>query len=276
MKNIVLLLLAGLLLFSCSEDKIKTYDGTDFIYFAPTVRAYGANSTQNVWDTVSTFSFASNPVLDTLIRVAVKVGGIARDYDRYFKARIAGGTAVEGVHYDAFNDTDLVIKAGSIFGAIPIRFYYRDDLLDGEVDLKLELLPSDDFTLGFAYKYGRERTDFKDTIDVLRHTQILTALFPQPERWGDLTMGYYSIYKLMEFNRVNGLTLEDWESGRVLSSVTMMNVYRVQFEAHLRTYMTDPDTAIKDPKSDAQSKGYMTVPNLIELVKNWDNLLTNN
>ncbi len=269
MKNTLLALLAGLFLFSCSEDKIKTYDGADFIYFAPHV---GLNATV-YWDTTSVFSFASYPtVTDTVIRVAVRTGGMVRNYDRYFKARITGGTAVEGVHYEAFSDADLVIKANSINGFIPLRVFMQNELLEDVVDLQLELLPSDDFTLNFTYKYGRERSRLEDTINMLAHTQFLTAAIPKPANWPDPLLGYYSVNKLYEFNRVNNWTMETWERTGGLTAT--IRVACDQFIMHLRTYMDmGPEAAIRDPKSDAASRGYMTTPELIGLVEDWPNLL---
>ena len=82
MKQILIFLGIVLLCWSCEEDKLDLYKGSDSIYFCyPKV----TSGVSNVYMDTTVFSFAMYNVPDTIVRLSVRALGDMVDCDRAFK-----------------------------------------------------------------------------------------------------------------------------------------------------------------------------------------------
>ena len=252
MKNIFFIIIAVCLL-GCEEDQLKFYHGVDNIYFykrsAPASQAY-------VDTTVFSFAFINEA--DTLVSLSVRGQGEVMDFDRSFRVAVEGGTAEEGVNFDALSD-DFVLKAGEVYASVPVRIY-REGLKDKSVSMVLRLLPNEYFAQNMPYT-----TVKSDTIDITRHVLVFSNKIEQPVAWSEPILGYFSEAKFRLLNEELGIQAASWYDEAQLKDMSDKakgaGVYMVNY---LNDFVqrTDYVNMPKDPDAPAENRGYMTFRNV--------------
>lgn len=174
MKKILLYIAPILLLASCNEQTIETFESEASLYFYQgTSNSKGAAQSREA--TYSFFLFGSrqsdNVWLDVLLT------GAPASHDRPISIRQtnadAEGAAVAGRDFEAFDSPTmvevLVMPAGATSVAIPLMLRRTTAMESEEFVLELEITPNADFTAGIE-----ERQTFSLTI---------TAMAARPATW---------------------------------------------------------------------------------------------
>ena len=202
MKQILIFLGIVLLCWSCEEDKLDLYKGSDSIYFCyPKL----TSEVSNVYMDTTVFSFAMYNVPDTIVRLSVRALGDMVDCDRAFKVKVESATAVAGTNYDELQ-SEYILPKDSVYGEIPIHIY-REGLGDATVSIELRLVSNEYFLQNIPQKIVD-----KDTIDVTRHVLMFTSKLTKPSMWMESFLGYFSEAKFNFFNQEMGFEATDWFS----------------------------------------------------------------
>ena len=159
-------LLGAVAFLSCSSE-IMTYDGDSGIYFAMRTNDNSVN-TDTTYTEVSSVPFIVEPTgIDKVtFRLKVKIMGAVSGHDRQISVRVVEDetTALES-DYERLQPS-YILKAGNVFGEIPIVFHRTASLKGQERKLTLELIPNEDFTLPIT----RWRNSSTEYVNVTRHT----------------------------------------------------------------------------------------------------------
>lgn len=254
MKKILIVFMLGLLGWACSEEEVETYRLNDFVYFGPRTVLVNGNY-QSVWDTLQLFNFSYHPgVKDTTIRLTVLTGGFVTDYDRSFRVSYSSEGA-EGVDFEAVPEY-LTIPAGANRGYVPVTLHYTEKLETTPLAIRIDLLPSDDFTIDQPKR-------LVDGFWVSRIGSVImfTSELTPPELYTYYEknfIGYFSRVKFDKMNEVWGTTITDWldpESALYRN----FKAYMAYFGNYLNQQIAKgAGTAIKDP-SPYSERGYMTI-----------------
>jgi hypothetical protein len=181
MKTIYWLLLAAGLLASCEEEKLKTFDGQEGVYFYfPNERS----NTVTYVDSTSQVEFGRvERDRDTLVAfLHVRVTGAAKDYPRKYKIVVIADstTAIEGVNYEPLPDY-FIMEAGACSAEAPIRCFRHDNINAGPRRLALQLVPTEDFIIGIpVWKISVTQTD---TVNAARHSIWISGTLAEPRYW---------------------------------------------------------------------------------------------
>ena len=239
-KYIVILL--GLFLWSCSQEKMPLYNGKTCIYFN-IKSTVGASFTDEM-----NFSFGLLNVMDSVLQIPVMATGDLVDYDRYFDFVMDSTTATEGVHFEL--PEKGVIPAGKEVGYIAVPLHRIVD--DEEIyQLHLRLLPNETFELNLPEAYVSS-----DTVDLLRMTLNFSSSITKPRTWMDSWFGYFSVAKYNTFCEICGKDASYWEgTPNDTAHIALGNVMWAYVEQKM---LEGPEAALRDP-SNKQEKGYMTM-----------------
>ncbi|MFV0593950.1 MAG: DUF4843 domain-containing protein [Draconibacterium sp.] len=130
--KILNLVVATLLLYSCSTDEIKPYQGVEYVYFG--------NQLVN-------YSFAYNPGYESIdIGYPVKLIGDSADYDRVVKFEIE--TRSDNLDNSDFELLPGIFRKGRFEDTIYVRCFNSEKLLTEEVSLTIRIASSEDFQPG--------------------------------------------------------------------------------------------------------------------------------
>ncbi len=133
--QIINLIVAALLLASCSVDEIDTYDGVEYVYFG---------------NQIVNYSFAYNPGEESMdIGFPVKLIGNSVDYDRKVNFFVEAGT--ENLEIADFELVPGVFRKGMFEDTIYVRLHNSEKLLTEEVSMLIRLSASEDFEPGPTY-----------------------------------------------------------------------------------------------------------------------------
>lgn len=204
---IIILLISGI--WGCAND-CQLYDGekneVSGIYFLY------SNGTQNgvrVWQDSLLFSFQNvlPGIEDYTVRIPVKLLGFVAEYPRTFKARVYGGSAVEGEDFLPLEE-EYVFPAGVSDAALPIVLKRTEKLYKNKVSIELELLENEFFSLLMPGIIS-----FQDTLDVTRFKIVFSEIIKQPFFWlsAKRFFGDFSVKKINFLNEIMGWTIQDWD-----------------------------------------------------------------
>ena len=196
MNKIILISIIAILVFSsCDENERLLYDKDD---------AALNFSLPRLKDSLSVnFVFVPSEQNTKKIQIKVDLMGRADGKDRQYsiKAIANESTAESGVHYTAFKN-NYTFRADSITDMLELELIRDKSLLDNSVRLYVELVPTDDFTLG-AYK---------NQFFILNITDNLVT---EPPFWKALYMQYkagsYHVLKCKKFIEIAGVDSPDWK-----------------------------------------------------------------
>ena len=274
MRQILIFLGIVLLCWSCEEDKLDLYKGSDSIYFCyPKL----TSEVSNVYMDTTVFSFAMYNVPDTIVRLSVRALGDMVDRDRAFKVKVESATAVAGTNYDELQ-SEYILPKDSVYGEIPIHIY-REGLGDATVSIELRLVSNEYFLQNIPQKIVD-----KDTIDVTRHVLMFTSKLTKPSMWMESFLGYFSEAKFNFFNQEMGFEATDWFSSdnEIKSSIgNKILIANVYFANYMNAIIEagDPTQMPQEPENTNEAdKGYMTFPG-VEIPEDWpvaSELNTNN
>jgi Domain of unknown function (DUF4843) len=169
MKKIVLIVIASLALFSCSQNERMLYEEKPAVYFA---------DMSNEADSV-VFTFTTTAEDEATVNLKVTLLGALYEDRMYSVVVNPGSTAKEGVHYEALQE-EYTYTAGKTSVNLPIRVMYNSDLDNNIVVLSVSLVANDQMDVGYP--------------DKLTARIMLTNQLVKPSYWDSLLSFYFGEY----------------------------------------------------------------------------------
>lgn len=265
-------ILSVLFCWSCSEDKLDTYDGNNSIYFA-VKNPYAISGESLPYTDTTVFSFVNFVVPDTTLYLQVNTLGDVAPYARKFRAEIVWNetTAKAGQYFDELQD-EYTIPADSVWGVLPITLHRDKDLRDSVYVLTIRLVPNGDFQLALKEKVVDKVNE--EFVDLLKHRIYFSDLVVEPLMWRAYTsqgvepeMGsVWSVDKYLLTNYLLDIIPTDWDSRS-----TMAFGRRIGISVYMRNYLMDmiaKKTAVQD---DAEPDGFMRVKG-VNIPANYDGI----
>lgn len=215
--------LIALIIASCSEEKLKTFNGeVAGVYFqrvsSYTVDANGNALTYKYTDSLSvSFATSAPDVQKQTTYLDVCVMGDCVPYDRPFVMKFdeANSTAKRGVHFD-FNESDCVIKANTAKTRVPVTIYRHPDLKTGTYRIEFYLEPNEYFsTVLEEYKNTSDWQTAGDTLCGTRFKILCSEIYTRPSYWDFAVdeLGEWSVSKEIMVNELMGWTHTSWING---------------------------------------------------------------
>lgn len=212
-KTTITFLLLVFIASSCKKDR-ATYKGEpgreSGVYFY-SVATFTPDGTPLSYRDSIVFSFLNvRPELtEVKVDVPVKVIGTVTDYDRYFKIKASGGTAIEGVDYKKLDD-QYMVPAGQASVNLPVILLRNDRLTTESYYIDLQLVESEDFKLILPFLINIGNNEKMDATRFrVRFSEIITI----PSywvSWGGSYFGDWSIKKFQILNSLMDWTPRDW------------------------------------------------------------------
>lgn len=244
---ISIILCAAAYLQSC-EKETMVYGGEEggvsgiYFLYSKTYTMSGNVRVYHYQDSME-MSFESVPGDQTsaVLRLPVKVLGEVKDYDRTYKAKVTGGTAVEGVDYEPLQ-AEYVLPANAASTTLPLVLLRTEKLKQGKVNMIVELAENENFKLLLPEKLS---SDEKTVVNTTRLKVIFSEIYTEPIMYTWDGVGIFGPFTLKKFefiNAVMGWSPADWDlnSGVVTAGILYYAGRKVQQELQLRADASDP------------------------------------
>lgn len=197
-------LLIAVLSVSCSSE-IDTYHGESGVYFAMRENVTTVN-VDTLYRESSSLPFIVTEKSDSVFALKVKILGPVAEYDRHVQVRVVEEfSTVESGDYEDIRQS-YVLKAGEIYGVIPIKFHRTASLQGKERVLVLELVENEDFTLPIRM-WRNSSTEF---VNVIRHSVVISDKYVQLPGYRVGHFGPFSEKKMRLIVELSGMSLNDF------------------------------------------------------------------
>ena len=191
--------LSAVLMLSCTS-QIDTYHGESGVYFAMRVNV------DTLYRETSSLPFIVTEKSDSVFNLKVKILGPVTEYDRRVQVRVVEElSTVQSGDYDGL-DNSYVLKAGEIYGIIPIMFHRTASLQGNERTLVVELVENEDFTLPIRM-WRNSSTEY---VNVVRHSIVVSDKYVQLPGYRVGHFGPFSEKKMRLIVEISGMSLNDF------------------------------------------------------------------
>lgn len=214
--NINYILLALIFALVACEKERLTYVGEEakesgvYFYYPDTYDISG-NPLSYRDSFVFRFENEALNITERVYNAPVKVLGSIVDYDRTFKAKVVGGTAIEGQDFEKL-DLEYKVLAGTSTSSIPFKMYRTDRLQEESIYVDLKLEESKDFKLLLPIMINKATGE---EMDATRFRVRFSEIITEPRYWeiySSSFWGYWSVKKFKILNDLMGWTTRDWDS----------------------------------------------------------------
>ena len=191
-KLLYIVMMMPLVLFSCNQDEIPTFESEDAgIYFQTGIQQRFFLNIDAYWDSTRySFSEADDAVTE----------------------HAENTTAIEGTHFTA-NLGDVVIPAGAAEVEVPITFKRTADLREKEIRLMLKVEDNENFKVPFTrQKNTNIYNDQGDTIMANRYLFLVNEFYSEPVLWSMFgePVGTWTVKKQRLMTEMFELSAYDW------------------------------------------------------------------
>ncbi len=248
---IISIILGAYAVFGCTSG-IMTYNGDSGIYFAMR-RDDASVNVDTTYSETSSVPFIVEPagIDEVTFRLKVKIIGAVSSHDRQISVRVVEDeTTALQEDYEPLQ-ASYILKAGNVFGDIPIVFHRTPSLKGKERSLTLELMPNDDFTLPITMW----RNSLNEYVDVTRHTVIVSDKYVQLPGYQTGYFGPFSERKmevLIEEARI--VTLEELKEK--MSYVKGKSLGQ-EFDRYLKKMKAEGNTVYEEDGSEMTAGEYI-------------------
>lgn len=203
MKKILYVIFAVVMAACTSE--IDTYHGVSGVYFAMRENVSTVN-VDTLYRQESSLPFIVTESEDSVFNLRVKILGAVADKDRYMTVRVVDelSTVTEG-DYDPIEES-YILKAGEVYGVVPIHFHRTASLKGQERRLVLELVENEDFSLPIR----RWRNSSTEYVDVTTHAIVISDKYVQLPGYMPGHFGPFSEKKMKLILELSGMSLSDF------------------------------------------------------------------
>ena len=158
---------------ACSSE-IGTYHGESGVYFAMRDNVNTVN-VDTLYRETSSLPFIVTDSRDSVFILRVKILGAVADHDRQVEIKVVDDmSSVVEEDYEAL-PSSYTLKAGEVYGEIPISFHRMPSLKGNERSLVVELVENEDFTLPIRL-WRNSGTEY---VNVTRHTIVISDKYVQ-------------------------------------------------------------------------------------------------
>jgi hypothetical protein len=197
-------LLSAVFIASCISE-IDTYHGESGVYFAMRDNVTTVN-VDTLYRETSSLPFIVTEKSDSVFSLKVKILGPVADHDRQVRIRVMEEmSTVESGDYDSIGES-YVLKAGEIYGVIPIKFHRTASLQGKERVLVVELVENEDFTLPIRM-WRNSSTEF---VNVIRHSIVVSDKYVQLPGYRVGHFGQFSEKKMRLIVEISGMNLNEF------------------------------------------------------------------
>lgn len=246
MKNSIytsILTVIGLLFNSCNKEPLL-YQGEDDnssgIYFYSVATYTPEGIPLSFRDSVS-YSFQNDPArfTDYTMNIPIRTLGNISNKDREFKIKVIGGSAKQGVDFEALKET-YIIPAGKSTTTVPIKLYRNPILLTKSIDIKLQLVEFGDYKLLLPYLLNMGNNKMLDATQFkIGYSELIT----EPEKFADPGRAYFGDWSVKKFKILNELMswkTSDWRYVNTGSNFYPVNTTRFNYAASIfKTYLEE-------------------------------------
>ena len=199
-----LCVLSAVLMLSCTS-QIDTYHGESGVYFAMRDNVTTVN-VDTLYKETSSLPFIVTDKSDSVFNLKVKILGPVTEHDRRVQVRVVEElSTVQSGDYDGL-DNSYVLKAGEIYGSIPIMFRRTASLQGNERTLVVELVENEDFTLPIRM-WRNSSTEY---VNVVRHSIVVSDKYVQLPGYRVGHFGPFSEKKMRLIIEISGMSLNDF------------------------------------------------------------------
>ncbi|SJZ69259.1 protein of unknown function [Chitinophaga eiseniae] len=200
-------------LTACQKETLKTWSGTNDIYFENSLVEDAAKRTSDSMNIL--FIFAPKGTTDSILKIPVRTMGTPVGYDRTFSVGTTQSNAVAGKHYDALPDS-FVMRANRVVDTIRLRLRRTPDMMTDTVSLVLQLQANDYFTTNMARVAIGNNTWLSATTLRIRMTDVLS----KPAFWFSAVFGSFSRKKFLLV-----CELTDYDPYKLANAVPIADTY---------------------------------------------------
>ena len=206
---------------------LDTYSGVPGIYFAVRVESNAANADTMYRDS-TILPFIVTESTDSTLDIRMKIMGAVSDKDRLFRIEtVAEGTDIHPEDCDPV-DGEYVLKAGEVFGSLPLTFHRTPNLEGEERRLKIRLVPNEDFSLPVT-TWRNSSTEY---VSVVEHTVIVSDKYVQLPGYRESYFGPFSEKKMKLILELFDMKLSDFNEEL---NYTYAKALGQQFDRYLKT-----------------------------------------
>lgn len=198
-------LIAMMSIIAACSSEIDTYHGESGVYFA----MREVVSTVNV-DTLyresSSLPFIVTDKTDSVFNLRVKILGAVADYDRQVSVRVVEEMSdVQSHDYEALQSS-YVLRAGEVYGVIPIHFHRTASLEGKERVLVVELIENEYFSLPIKM-WRNSSTEY---VNVTRHSIVVSDKYVLLPGYRVGHFGPFSEKKMRLIVELSGMNLNEF------------------------------------------------------------------
>ena len=189
---------------ACSSE-IGTYHGESGVYFAMRDNVNTVN-VDTLYRETSSLPFIVTDSRDSVFILRVKILGAVADHDRQVEIKVVDDmSSVVEEDYEAL-PSSYTLKAGEVYGEIPISFHRMPSLKGNERSLVVELVENEDFTLPIRL-WRNSGTEY---VNVTRHTIVISDKYVQLPGYRTGHFGPFSEKKMELILQLSGMSLNDF------------------------------------------------------------------
>ncbi len=180
---------------ACKKSELTKYELDDMIY----IYKEAFNSKRD--SAISSFAVKANSLLVDTVKIAVRIMGTAKNYDREVKlvAVDSATTAVAGVHYQFL---PYVIKAGAYNADLPVVINRTADMKTQSFTLTVQVAESKDFKPGVPNSPVAGNFAGASIRYFIRMNDFLT----KPSNWDSQLNTYFGAYSQVKYKFIIDVT----------------------------------------------------------------------
>jgi len=189
-KNIIKILLFGLILSSCKTSELDTFSAKESIYFMNAMQKIRyIDPTDSV--TIS-FGYLPAEQTDSISLIDIAVTGTRVPKERSFILEVdPQSKAKQGVHFEFVNNR-FILPADSLHIAIPVKLNRVEEMKSTNFDLILRLKENENFNTDIPYYNITSKK-----LDMIKRRIYINDILVPPITWLSAYLGDFSKKKLL-------------------------------------------------------------------------------
>lgn len=231
------------------NSELETYHGASGVYFAMNSGSSYANADTTYLET-SDLPFIITGSRDSVFNVKIKTVGPVASHDRQVAVRIVGEeSTVLPEDYEPLQES-YVLKAGEVFGSIPIKFLRAASLAGQERTLTIELVENSDFSLPIKVW----RNSSREYVNVIRHSINVSDKYVRLPGYSESHFGPFSEKKMRLILELFGMKLTDFRTSLPYTRTKAMGQ---KFDRWLQQQKSRGETVYEEDGTEMKAGNYI-------------------
>lgn len=244
-KSLLLIIIVFAAATACKKSELTTYELDDMVY----IYKEAFNTKRD--SAICSFAIKSNSLLVDTVKIAVRIMGTAKNYDREVKLMAVDSvtTAVAGVHYQFL---PYVIKAGAYKADLPVVINRTADMKTQSFTLTVQVVETKDFKPGVPN--SPVAGNFAGAS--IRYFIRMNDYLSKPSNWDSQLNGYFGAFSQVKYKFIIDVTgITEFVTGAApLMSVGEITYYKAFVKSKWLDYV-----AVNGPLID-ENGGTITFP----------------